>query len=163
MTSPAPDADSTQTTTATPLADDTTQAVQRALATEHAAIWCYTFAAAFITGSTAVTDGATSHQARRDGIERLLKDGGADPVPAQPTYAPPKPVTDATSAAVLLATAESDCTQAWRSVLEHTDDPTLRGTALDGLTAAAVRQAHWRLGAKEKPITPPFPGQPGSA
>lgn len=160
MTSPVNDTASTTAAASGPLADDTAAAVQRALATEHAAIWCYAFASAFITGSPAVTDGATTHQARRDSTERLLKDGGADPAPAQPTYAPPKPVTDASSAAVLLATAESDCTQAWRSVLEHTDDPALRGSALDGLTAAAVRQARWHLTAKQKPITSPFPGQP---
>lgn len=163
MTSPTSSTEPSASSSAAPqLTGDVIPAAQQALATEHAAEWAYSFAAAFISGATATTvsDGAIAHQARRDSIERLIRDSGATPVPAKPTYAPPKPVTDTAGAGVLLDTAESDCAQAWRAVLEHTDDPGLRRTALDALTASAVRSSRWRLGAKVKPATVAFPGQP---
>lgn len=163
MTSPTSSTEPATSGSPTPqLAAGAISAAQRALGTEHAAGWCYSFAAAFVGGNSAaaVLDGASAHQARRDSIERLIKDAGTDPVPARPTYAPPKPVTDAVSAEVLLATAESDCAQAWRSLLENTDDADLRRTALDALTASAVRGTRWRLATRERPATVAFPGQP---
>lgn len=162
MTSPTTDTSvsGSPASSAPQLAPSTVPAAQQALATEHAAEWAYTFAAAFMGATAAVTEGATAHQARRDSMMRLIRDAGGTPVAAEPTYTPQKPITDSTTAAVLLDTAESDCAQAWRAVLEHTDDPQLRRTALDALTSSAVRGTRWRIAAKQRPAAVAFPGRP---
>jgi Domain of unknown function (DUF4439) len=124
-------------------------ALQRALASEHAAIWAYGVAGAFVPGSLSgqLDKAATAHQARRDATERVLIDAGASPVPPEPGYLIPEPVTNAGSA--------------WRSVVERSPaDPELRVAALDALTAAAVRATRWRAATGTTPPTVPFPGTP---
>ncbi|MGW0520481.1 ferritin-like domain-containing protein [Crossiella sp. NPDC003009] len=137
-------------------------ALQRALAAEHAADWAYGLATAFVkdTQQNALREGTTQHRARRDTTERLLRDVGTTPVPAEPAYAPPQPVTDQPTAITLLVTAETDTAAAWRAVLERTTDANLRRTSLDALTAAAVRATRWRKAGGATPLTVPFPGQP---
>lgn len=138
-------------------------ALQRALAAEHAAVWAYGLAGAFLVGKPAaqLTEAAAAHQTRRDSAERLLTDAGAQPVQAEPGYLTPEPVTDSTSALRLVLTAETDAAAAWRSVIEvGPAEPVLRGTALDALTAAAVQATHWRVVAGSEPATVPFPGAP---
>ena len=140
----------------------TTDAVQTALGTEHAAVWCYTLIAAFLTADSdrAAQQDLVAHRSRRDATIRLLSDAGVTPKAAEPAYRTPAPVTDQNSAIRLAITAESDSAAAWRSVLERCDDPGLRHTALDALTDAAVRQARWSSTLSISPLVPPFPGQP---
>lgn len=143
-------------------------ALQGALAAEHAAIWAYGVVAAFVPGTLdgQLEEAASAHQARRDAIERVLIDAGAPPVPPEPGYLTPQPVTDAASALRLAITAETDAAAAWRSVVELSPversaaDPGLRGAALDALTEAAVRATRWRATASVSPLTVPFPGAP---
>ncbi len=138
-------------------------ALQAALAAEHAAVWVYGLAGAFIPVELAgeLDEGAVAHQARRDATERTLIDAGARPVPAEPGYLSPEPVTDAASALRLVITAETDAAAAWRSVVERSPaEPDLRGAALDALTRAAVRATRWRATAGIAPATVPFPGAP---
>jgi hypothetical protein len=138
-------------------------ALQRALAAEHAAIWVYGVVGAFVSDAldSQLDQAATAHQARRDATERVLIDAGAPPVPPEPGYLTPEPVTDAASALRLAITAETDTAAAWRSVVERSPaDPGLRGAALDALTGAAVRAARWRATAGTDPVTVPFPGAP---
>ncbi|MGB6162601.1 MAG: ferritin-like domain-containing protein [Pseudonocardiaceae bacterium] len=148
-------------------------ALQGALAAEHAAIWAYGVVAAFVPGALdgQLEEAASAHQARRDATERILIDAGAPPVPPEPGYLIPEPVTDATSALRLAITAETDAAAAWRSVVELSPaelspaerspaDPGLRGAALDALTEAAVRATRWRATASVSPLTVPFPGAP---
>lgn len=154
---PSPSVDSA----GAPLSADTVEAVQRALGTEHAAVWAYGLSTPFLTGSaaTAGRQFVAAHIAQRDTTERLLRDGGAKPVPPEPSYVPPQKVDDQTSAIALLISAESDTVAAWRSVLEHTDDAGLRRSALDSMTAAAVRGTRWRQRINQTPYTVPLPGQ----
>jgi hypothetical protein len=145
-----------------PLPAESAEAVQQALGAEHAALWVYGLVSAFLPAAYAgaVGEGMSGHRARRDATERLLAATGSTPRPAEPAYLPPKPVTDQTSAFAVLVVAESDCGVAWRAVLERTDDGELRRSALEALTAAAVRATRWR---KAGGITPPstaMPGQP---
>lgn len=149
MTTPSPD-------------PETTLAVQRALATEHAAIWALGLVTAFLPAalSGAVAEAFTAHVARREATARLLRDRGATPVAAEPAYATPSVVTDQPTALALLVAAESDCAAAWRSVLEHTDDAPVREHALAALIEAAVRATRWRRTAGLSPATAPFPGVP---
>jgi hypothetical protein len=138
-------------------------ALQGALAAEHAAVWVYGVAGAFVSGGLArrLDEAATAHQARRDATQRLLIDAGAVPVPPEPGYLGPEPVTDAASALRLVITAETDAAVAWRSVVERSPaDPDLRGAALEALTAAAIRATRWRATAGAAPLTVPFPGAP---
>jgi hypothetical protein len=138
-------------------------ALQAALAAEHAAVWVYGVASAFMSSTWArrLDEAATAHQARRDTTERMLVDAGVPPVPPEPGYLTPEPVTDAASALRLVITAETDAAAAWRSVVERSPaDPDVRGAAVEALTAAAVRATRWRQTAGTVPLTVPFPGTP---
>jgi len=138
-------------------------ALQPALAAEHAAVWAYGLAGAFLADSLAEqqAEAAAAHRARRDATERMLLDAGAQPVPPEPGYLTPEPVTDAASALRLAITVETDAAEAWRSVIERSPaDPALRRSALDALTAAAVRATRWRAAAGDEPPTVTFPGAP---
>lgn len=138
-------------------------ALQGALGAEHAAVWVYGVAGAFVPGTLAgrIDEAVTAHQAWRDTTERMLLGAGAPPIPSEPGYLTPEPVTDAPSALRLVITAETDVAAAWRSVVERSPaDPDLRGAALEALTAAAVRATRWRAAAGTIPMTVPFPGAP---
>ena len=155
-------ADAATSGSASPLPADTASALQNALAAEHAAIWTYGLATAFVAGQAAneVAAGTTTHTARRDATERLLTDGGQPPKTAEPAYLTPQPVTGQTSAAAVIAVAESDVGVAWRAVLERTDDADLRKTGLAALMDSAVRQTRWRRLAGQSPASVAMPGQP---
>jgi hypothetical protein len=146
---------------ATSLAADTVTALQHALSAGHAALWLYGTASAFVTGpdESELVAAMNAVQNLRDATEQRLMAGGAKPQPAQPAYLAPKPITNQSSALAALAIAESDATVAWRSVLEHTDDATLRGAALAALIDSAVRQTRWRRLAGQSPASIAMPGQ----
>ena len=148
---------------AAPAADqETTDALQRALASEHAAVWVLQLVTAFLPAELAgqLAESAAAHRARRETVARLLRDRAATPVAAEPAYAAPGPVTDQQSALALLVTAESDVAAAWRAVIERTDDIPVRALAMDSLLDAAVRATRWRRTAGVAPLTVPFPGAP---
>lgn len=135
-------------------------ALQDALASEHAALWCYALAVAFLAppeAAQARTD-LDAHRDLRGGVEETLVRLGARPLSAQPAYAPPQPVVDAPSAAALLVVAETDTLAAWRSVLERTSDRNLRRAALGSLTRGTVRCSRWRVVVGAPPAVPAFPG-----
>lgn len=138
-------------------------ALQPALAAEHAAVWAYGLAGAFLADPMAeqLAEATAAHRARRDATERALLDAGARPVPAEPGYLTPEPVTDAGSALRLAITVENDAARAWHSVIERSPaEPGLRSAALEALTGAAVRAARWRVAAGDLPATVAFPGAP---
>jgi uncharacterized protein DUF4439 len=137
-------------------------ALQNALAAEHAAIWCYALAIAFLSGpdATRAREDEGAHRELRNQVEETLTQLGAPPVSAQPAYATPQPVADAGSAARLAMVAETDALAAWRSVLERTQDRALRQAALDTLSAGTLRCARWRVAVGEPPAIPIFPGRP---
>ena len=136
-------------------------ALQDALGTEHAALWSYALAVAFLSPSqvAAARVDAAAHRELRAQIEVTLTQLGQRPVSAQPAYATPQPVTDALSAAGLLATAETDAAAAWRYLLERSSDRALRRAGLKALTETAARCARWRGSAGTRPAVPVFPGR----
>ncbi len=136
-------------------------ALQNALAAEHAAIWSYALAVAFLTGgdATRAKEDEDAHRALRNQVEETLTQLGAPAVSAQPAYATPQPVTDSASAAALAMVAETDALAAWRSVLERTGDRPLRQAALDTLSAGTLRCARWRVTVGLPPAIPVFPGE----
>ncbi|WP_052685611.1 ferritin-like domain-containing protein [Lentzea aerocolonigenes] len=135
------------------------ESVQTALGTEHAALWTYGMVSAFLGNqAAAVTEGSNAHRARRDTTERWLRDKGATPNPPAAAYLPPAPVSDGPSALAALIAVEQDTCAAWRGVLERTDESVLRTSALDALTAAAVRATRWRKAAGTNPASITMPG-----
>ena len=144
-----------------PLGEDTIDALQVALAAEHAALWAYGLVAAYDeTAADTVTTMVANHQGTRDVAANLIVSGGATPVGPHPAYTPPQPVTDAASALQLALTIEMDCAGAWRGVIGATDDSALRGTALSALTDSALRMVTWRKQGSLTPLTVPLPGMP---
>ena len=143
-----------------PLDDAAIDALQGALATEHAALWCYALAVAFLPPDQAAQAraDADAHRNLRSRVAQTLTDVGKRPVSAQPAYATPWAVVDAASAAALAAVAESDTMAAWRSILERTTYVELRQVAITTLTAATVRLARWRTVNGDAPAVPDFPG-----
>jgi Domain of unknown function (DUF4439) len=136
-------------------------ALQDVLGTEHAALWSYALAVAFLgpdQAAAARTD-AAAHRELRAQIEVTLTQLGQRPVSAQPAYSTPQPVTDAASAAGLLVTAETDAAAAWRSVLERSPERVLRRAGLKALTETAARCARWRGAVGTTPAVPVFPGR----
>ncbi|MBB5894215.1 ferritin-like domain-containing protein [Kutzneria kofuensis] len=145
-----------------PVPAETVDALQRALAAEHAAIWAYGLAGAFLPAASdpALTKGSEAHTVRRDAVIATVKKLGATPRSAEPGYSTPQPLTNQSSAFVLLVAAETDVVSAWRSVLEYTSESQIRKTALDALTDGAVRAMSWRQAGGQTPATPALPGQP---
>lgn len=138
----------------------TADAAQGALGAEHAAVWCCGLATAFLPASTAqpLADAALAHRQRRDALVALLEAAGRRPMAAAAAYATPRPVTDAASAAALLVTAEDDVAEAWRAVLERTDDRDLRTTGVSAMVAATTVGRRWRALAGVTPEVPSLPG-----
>ena len=130
-----------------PLDDsDTRAAVEAALGAEHAAVWSYGLATAFLASGdqTALAEAALAHRERRDELVALCEAGGVAPVPAAAAYGTPRPVTDAASAAALLVVAEDDTAVGWRAVLERTDDAELRRSGVAAVVSAATVGVRWR-------------------
>ncbi len=137
------------------------QAVQNALAAEHAVIWGYAVVGVHVTEEQlpAVQRAELAHRSRRDLTADLLRMRDTEPVEAQASYELPFPVTDPATALRLAIHLEQGDATAWHFVLGWTDDVALRRTALTALTEAAVHATRWRLAAGTQPATVAFPGQ----
>ncbi len=162
LTGPTASASGTPSTTPkpAPLPKDTATALQNALSAENAALWLYGTASAYLTAST-LTETVAAMQATqnlRDATAGVLTAGGVTPQPAQPAYLVPTPITSQPSALAALSLAESGASLAWRTVLEHTDQPTLRTAALNALIDSAVRQTRWRRLSGQSPASVALPG-----
>ncbi|CAM05113.1 uncharacterized protein DUF4439 [Saccharopolyspora erythraea NRRL 2338] len=147
----------------TEMTEEAARALRSALGAEHAAVWVYGLASAFVSESrvrSALDEAMSAHRAQRDEADKLVRDSGQTPPAAQPAYDVGQSLSDQTSAIRVLAKVEHDCQVGWRSVLENSEDPGLRRTALNGLTTAATRATRWRLTIGERPAAPEFPGQP---
>jgi hypothetical protein len=145
-----------------PLSKATQDALQGALAAEHAALWCYSLIAAFLPADhlAQASDDSEAHVTLRTAVEKTLTDAGIPPVSAQPAYSTPQPVVDGPSAAALAVVAETDALTAWRSVVERSASRGVRRFALDVLSAGTLRCARWRVVVNSPPAILPFPGRP---
>lgn len=159
---PGDDAGALDTLATAKLAGASIDGVQQALAAEHAAIWIYGLAAAYLPGDygKALDEGSAEHRKRRDLCERALSASGATPAVPEAAYVPPKPVTDAPSAMAVIATAEGDAASAWLGVAGRTDDTTLRALAGEALIACVRRATPWRMEGGQKPPVDALPGLP---
>jgi hypothetical protein len=134
------------------------QALQAALAAEHAAVYGYGVAGAMLSGAdrAAALRDWRLHQDARDTLQALIAKLGATPVAASAAYALPFAVHDRSSAHRLAVTLEEGVTQAYLGLVAVTD-PALRTFGALAMQPPANRAAAWR-GA-----TVAFPGMPSSS
>ncbi|MFE2439833.1 DUF4439 domain-containing protein [Streptomyces sp. NPDC059409] len=122
-------------------------ALQAALAAEHAAVYGYGVVGGRVgeerrTEARAAYD---AHRARRDALARDVRDLGGEPVAAAAGYALPFSVPDS-AAAVRLAAELEDRVAGVYSDLVRAAEGGARATAAGALREAAVRAARWRAG-----------------
>jgi hypothetical protein len=133
------------------------EALQTALAGEHAALWVYGVLGGQASRSATpalfreVSAGYAAHRGRRDQLVRGIRDLSAEPVAAEVAYALPNPVTNPRQVEQAARTTEQRCAATYADVVARTTGRR-RELAIEALTEAAVRQ----LGLRGSPET--FPG-----
>jgi hypothetical protein len=136
---------------------DAVEALQAALAAEHAAVHGYAFIGARSSGEdrTRAAEHREAHVSRRDGLHAELVQRESEPVASEVAYPLPEH-TDEEDLAEFAAELEEDCAQAYLQ-LAGTGEPATRDLARRALTETAVRCLAWGR--------PPsaFPGFPGGA
>nr|WP_202425836.1 ferritin-like domain-containing protein [Streptomyces sp. HUCO-GS316] len=121
------------------------EAVQAALAAEHAAVYGYGVVGGRIreerrTEARAAYD---SHRARRDTLSRTVRDLGGEPVAAAAAYALPFPVADSATAVGLAAELEDRVAGVYSDLVRAAQGERRRKAA-EALREAAVRAVRWR-------------------
>jgi Domain of unknown function (DUF4439) len=136
-------------------------ALQAALAAEHAVIWGYAVVGGKVGADLRgqVHEADTAHRARRDVTVGTIRRLGGDPAPTRASYRLPFAVTDRASALRLAVHLEDGAAAAWRYLIAATEDAALRRTAVAALTDAAVRGTRWRRMVSPATPTVPFPGE----
>ncbi|MFF0450966.1 ferritin-like domain-containing protein [Streptomyces sp. NPDC004609] len=126
-------------------ADRVLDAVQAALAAEHAAVYGYGVAGARVGAArkAEATAAHAAHRARRDALARTVRDLGGRPVAAAPGYALPFPVGDGAAAVRLAAHLEDRVAGVYSDLVRAAGGP-LRREAAVALREAAVRAVRWR-------------------
>ncbi|MEP7026723.1 MAG: DUF4439 domain-containing protein [Actinomycetota bacterium] len=151
-------------------AGNATGALQAALAAEHAAVYGYGVAGAYLSGTamTAATADWVAHQQARDTLETMLRRRGAQPATAAAAYQLPSPVHDAAGAVSLAVLLENRVAAAYLGVVA-VSDTALRQFGARGVSAAAARAASWRgrtvafPGFPAGTVAPARPATPGPA
>jgi hypothetical protein len=120
-------------------------AVQAALAAEHAAVYGYGVVGGRI-GDGRLEEARTAynaHRARRDVLDRTVRDLGGRPEAAAAAYALPFPVPDEEAAARLAAELENRVAGVYADLVRASGG-SLRREAAGALREAAVRAVRWR-------------------
>ena len=127
-------------------APGTIQALQTALTAEHAAVYGYGIAGAYLTGSAqagAATGDWLAHQVARDHLEAMLRSLGAQPAAAAVAYQLPAPVRNAGEAVALAVVLEERIATAYLGLVALSNAP-IRGYGARQVQASALRAAAWR-------------------
>lgn len=132
------------------------EALQAALAGEHASVWGYGVAGARLPEPTQEQARTLldTHRASVVRLTALVDQRGAVPVAAEVAYALPFPVEDAASARRLATLVERRLAAVYADLVAASDSRQLRTAGASGLRDAAVRAARW------SGRTGPFPGLP---
>lgn len=121
-------------------------AVQAALAGEHAAVYGYGLIGGRLQAASSAQRRAAGsyrlHRARRDALVARVFAAGATPVQSEPGYALPVDVTDAASAARLARTMERRCAVLYAAVVAAADRRD-RATFVDALLSCATQELTW--------------------
>ncbi len=124
------------------------EALQTALAAEHAAVWVYgalggrTSRSATPELAAAVTAAYDAHRARRDRLSAALVDLDADPVAAEPAYELPR-LGDPDQVTRAALEVERACARTYAYVVASTVSEQRR-SAIGALNEAAVRELVFR-------------------
>ena len=123
----------------------TVDALQAALAGEHACVYGYGLVGAHAGArdESAARVAYESHRTRRDLLEAQIRARSAEPVAALPAYAVPFAVTDATTAGRLAGMLEERLAPLYADLVGVATNPVLREIAVRALVEAAVRSAGW--------------------
>ncbi|MEU7061216.1 ferritin-like domain-containing protein [Streptomyces sp. NPDC046197] len=121
------------------------QAVQAALAAEHAAVYGYGVVGGRVDERRRAEAQAAydAHRARRDALVREVRDLGARPVASAAAYALPFPVPDSAAAVRFAAELEERVAGVYSDLVRATDGGRRREAA-GALREAAVRAVRWR-------------------
>ena len=124
--------------------EEALEALQKALAAEHAAVYGYGVVGGRIReGRRAEAKAAyDAHRARRDTLVRQVKDLGGTPVAASAAYALPFPVPDSAAAVRLAAELEDRVAGVYSDLVRATGGERRRAAA-EALREAAVRAVRW--------------------
>jgi Domain of unknown function (DUF4439) len=126
-------------------APGTVRALQSALAAEHAAVYGYGVAGAYLTGSQQATATAdwVAHQVARDRLEAMLRSLGSSQPTAAAAYQLPSPVRNAREAVALAVLLEDRIATAYLGLvaLSSTD---IKEYGAQQVQASALRAAAWR-------------------
>lgn len=120
-------------------------AVQAALAAEHATVYGYGVVGGRVESSRAdeARSAYDAHRARRDALRREVRDLGGEPEPAAAAYALPFAVPDS-AAAVRLAAELEDRLAGVYADLVRASEGARRREAAGVLREVAVRSVRWR-------------------
>lgn len=122
------------------------EAMQAALAGEHAAVYGYGVIGGRLQTSTPAQERAsaayTAHRTRRDALVAKITAAGQTPVQAAPGYEIATTVTDESTAGTLAIKIERRCAVLYATVIAVADPPR-RSAALDALIACATGEVTW--------------------
>ncbi|OII64441.1 hypothetical protein BJP40_01975 [Streptomyces sp. CC53] len=121
------------------------EAAQAALSAEHAAVYGYGVVGARLDGDLRAEAAAAhaAHRARRDALDRAVRDLGGTPAAAAAAYALPFPVVDADGAVRLAAELEDRVAGVYADLVRASGGA-VRRDAAGALREAAVRAVRWR-------------------
>jgi hypothetical protein len=144
--------------------DTENEALQKALAAEHAAVWGYGVVGAALPadGRAPAAAAESAHRDVRDQVEALLADRKLEPVGTEGGYALPFPVLSAVDAATLAVVLEDGIAAAWVRVLDQAAERSTRELAVQVLSATEIRAVAWRGAAGQTPVTKALPGLPAA-
>lgn len=120
-------------------------AVQAALAAEHATVYGYGVVGGRIESSRQdeARGAYDAHRARRDALRREVRDLGGEPEPAAAAYALPFAVPDSAAAVRLAAELEDRLTGVYADLV-RVSEGSRRREAAALMSEAAVRSVRWR-------------------
>ena len=124
---------------------DQTDALQAALAGEHAAIYAVGVAGGHLHRDQFSAAGLLlrRHRDRRERLDALITTAGAKPVAAAAAYDLPSQVTDPTTATALIRLVEQRLAAVYGDLVEAATDTKTRAYAVQALVSCAHEQAAW--------------------
>ncbi|MCI0685656.1 MAG: ferritin-like domain-containing protein [Sporichthyaceae bacterium] len=129
-----------------PIGATTVDALQDALAAEHAAVYGYGTLGAWLAedGQIRAHQAHDAHRRRRDRLEEFIRRAGAEPAPAAAAYQLPFAVSDGARARKLAARIETAVAGSYGWLVAAAEQgSSVRTDAAGWLTEAAVRAASW--------------------
>jgi hypothetical protein len=121
------------------------EALQAALAGEHAALYGVGVAGGKLSGARfrAATAAYERHRRNRDSLSQFVVDAGEAPVAAEPAYDLPQAVTNAATASALILLIERRLAAVYGDLVEAAGQPAVRAFAVQTLLTVASAQITW--------------------